>query len=55
MQNRNETHQSNTTLFQKEYHFIQLHVSTHTESSSGIRTKHLKHRTSMHYTLVRPH
>jgi hypothetical protein len=36
MQNKINMHQSNTTIFQNEYKFIQLHVSIHTESSSDI-------------------
>jgi len=38
MQNKNKTHWLNTAVFQKEYHFIYLLVSIHTEPSSGIHT-----------------
>jgi hypothetical protein len=37
-------YQSNTTLFQEEYHFIQLHVAINTETSSGIRKHNFKTR-----------
>jgi len=43
MQNESERHPSKTTLFQKEHHFMTLHVSIRTESSSGVRTKPLKY------------
>jgi len=56
-QNKTKIHQSNTTLFQKEYH-LYSYVSIHTESSWGIYTKLLKHSSfssSLHYISVRSH
>jgi len=55
MQNENEMHHSNTTLFQNEYHFILLHITINTESLSGIYTKPLKHSSSsysLHYSEI---
>jgi len=38
MQNKNNTHQSNTSLFQKEYRCISLHVAIRTEPYKTLNT-----------------
>jgi hypothetical protein len=43
MQHKNKMHSQTQPRSQKNITFVQLHVSIHTESSSGLHTKLLKH------------
>ena len=39
LQNKNKTHSETQLYFKKNVTFIKLHISSHTESSSGLCTK----------------